>query len=369
MNELYSTLSIFVTGGLFLACGLIFLFMAIPGNPLLDNYRKARYAMAFAYLFFFAVEIAKYLSRDLPVYHVPLLRTVTLTIAASQAFAFTFAMLALIDVRFPGWRSILREAIPALGLVAAVATVYACCSEACFNTAFYGFAAIYALLLARYTFLFRKNYRLFRYRMDNYFSGPETGRLRWVAFSFYAALSVGVMALLTSAFMSTLVALIFTFVFDIFYTFFAIRFINYPHRFRAIERAMDDGMPEEARQPEDENAHRTSAVSTLETNLKKWLDGKRFLQPGITIDDVALQIGTNRNYLSEHINSAKGKTFRRWINELRIEEARRLLQQYPEMTVSEIAFKSGFVNKSHFGQQFLALTGSSPSNWRKQNKN
>jgi AraC-like DNA-binding protein len=60
------------------------------------------------------------------------------------------------------------------------------------------------------------------------------------------------------------------------------------------------------------------------------------------------------------------RTFREWINFLRIEEAMHLLTEHPDMTVSEIALRTGFASQSHFGQQFRAITGSSPSNWRKQ---
>jgi hypothetical protein len=168
VHELYNILSIFVTSGLFLAFGLMFL--SQPYNsPLLNNYHKARYAMAGAYLFFVAVEITKYLFGDLSGHNVALLQAVSLTISASQSFLFTFAMLALVEVRFPGWRYIFREAAPALLLITAVFMVYAFCSEACFRIAFYGFAGIYALLLVRYTFLFVKNYRLLRYRPHRVF--------------------------------------------------------------------------------------------------------------------------------------------------------------------------------------------------------
>jgi hypothetical protein len=87
--------------------------------------------------------------------------------------------------------------------------------------------------------MFLNSYRLFRLRMDNYFSDMEDGRLHWVAYSFFVALAIGIMALLSSLFMSTFVALLFAVVFDIFYIYFAIRFINYVYQFQIIERAMD----------------------------------------------------------------------------------------------------------------------------------
>jgi AraC-like DNA-binding protein len=370
MNDLYNILSIFVTGGLLLACGLMFLFAFIPDSPLLGNYRKARYTMAGAYLFFIVVAMVEYLSGDPSVQSVLLMQAITLAIAGSQAFLFTFAMLALVDVQFPGWRYIFREAAVVLLFIVAVFTVYTCCSETFFQTAFYVFAIIYALLLVRYTVLFLKSYRQFRCRMDNYYSDEEAGRLHWVAFSFFAALAIGVMALLSAVFMSVLVALLYAIIFDAFYLFFAIRFINYPHQFQIIEPAMDDA-PEQTDCPANEepvarNDTKTehTAFAALEKQIEHWVTNKGFIEQRITIDALAAQLYTNHKYLSSYINIHKRQTFREWINALRIEEAQNMLLQYPDMKINEIAGKTGFLDKSHFLRQFKKQNKQSPTAWK-----
>jgi AraC-like DNA-binding protein len=370
MNDLYNILSIFVTGGLLLACGLMFLFAFIPGSPLLGNYRKARYTMAGAYLFFIVVAVAEYLSGDPSVQSITLMQVITLAIAASQAFLFTFAMLALVDVQFPGWRYIWGEAAVVLLFIAVVFMVYAFCSGELFAAAFYAFAITYALLLVRYTVLFLKSYRQFRCRMDNYYSDEEAGRLHWVAFSFFAALAIGVMALLSAVFMSTLVALLYAILFDVFYLFFAIRFINYPHQFQVIEQAMDDAPEKTAAPANEEPAARNdtktehTAFATLEKQIERWVTNKGFTEQRITIDTLAAQLHTNHKYLSSYINIHKGQTFREWINALRIEEAQNMLLQYPGMKINEIAGKTGFLDKSHFLRQFKKQNKQSPTAWR-----
>jgi AraC-like DNA-binding protein len=409
MIEPYTIFSIFIAGGLLLACGLMLLFAVVPASPLLSNYRKARYMMAGAYLFFVAVEIAKYLFQTSPqeVSDIALMQTVTLAIAASQAFLFTFAMLALLDVRFPGWRYIFREAALSLLFISVVFAVHAFCPAEIFKGAFYIFAVLYAILLVRYTLLFLKSYRLFRLRMDNYFSDMEAGRLRWVACSFFAAFAVGVMALLSSLFMSTLVALLFAVVFDIFYVYFAIRFINYAHQFQSIERAIYDEtsapvsvqMQRIASVPASvvrtrliasvpvSNNETPASVETrliaslpasdneitgmhddtfvlLEKRIELWVANKGFSESGITIDTLAALLYTNQKYLSSYINTYKKQTFRKWINELRIEEAKILLLQEPKTTLTEIFHRTGFSEKSHFLRQFKEQTGVSPTEWK-----
>jgi AraC-like DNA-binding protein len=375
MHELYNIVSIFVTGGLLFACGVVFLFAAIPDSPLLGNYRKARYLMAGAYLFFVAAGMVEYLFQASPpdVSDAGLMQTVTLAIAASQALLFTLALLALLDVRFPGWPYIFRKVAYVLLFVAAIFASYLFCPAETFRVAFYVFSAIYALLLMRYTLLFLRSYRQFQRRMDNYFSDMEADRLRWVAFSFFAALAVGIMALLSSLFMSTLVALLFTVGFDTFYLFFAIRFINY--RFHAIERAMNDETPA----PPAETPYVASLPSAappapsssdvfarIDRKIEEWITNKHFTQQGITLDALAARLHTNSKYLSVYINTCKKQTFREWINALRIEEAKTLLLQHPGITVNEIARRLGFSDKSHFLRQFKKRVNLSTSDWKKR---
>ncbi|MDR1129812.1 MAG: hypothetical protein LBK96_02400, partial [Prevotellaceae bacterium] len=144
MNELYNILSIFVTSGLLLACGLILLFMNTPDSPLLGNYRKARYTLACAYLFFVVFEIVEYLLQTPQ--SIASVQTVALAIAVTQAFLFTFAILALVEVRFPGWKYLFYETLPVLLYIAGVFTAYLSCPEESFGLVFYVFAGIYALL-------------------------------------------------------------------------------------------------------------------------------------------------------------------------------------------------------------------------------
>ncbi|MDR1344072.1 MAG: helix-turn-helix domain-containing protein [Tannerellaceae bacterium] len=375
MHEAYNILSIFVTSGILLACGLMLLFSVIPGGRLSGNYHKARFMMAGAYLFFVVLDIVEYLFQTLPdAQDITLMQTITLTIAVSQAFLFSFAMLALLEVRFPGWRYVFLEAALPVLLVAAVFTAYACCTAETFGVVFYAFTGLYALLLVRYTCLFLASYGRFRLQMDNYFSDMEADRLRWVAFSFFAALAVGVMALLSAVFMSTVVALLFTIIFDTFYLYFAVRFINYSHQFQAIERAMDAGGAEECLPASLEGTEaggkttgmHADAFTQLEKRIDEWIAGKGFTEKGITIDLLAARLYTNSKYISVYINIHKKQTFREWINGLRIEEAKILLLQYPEMTVLEIASRVGIATGSHFGKQFRASTGLSPSRWREK---
>jgi YesN/AraC family two-component response regulator len=127
---------------------------------------------------------------------------------------------------------------------------------------------------------------------------------------------------------------------------------------------MEKETPETEQAGNDVKADDTFVL--LEKRIELWVAGKGFTEPGITIDILAAKLITNHKYLSTHINTCKKQTFRRWINELRIEEAKIILLQEPETALTEIADRTGYSDKSHFLRQFKEQTGVSSTEWRKQ---
>ncbi len=95
---------------------------------------------------------------------------------------------------------------------------------------------------------------------------------------------------------------------------------------------------------------------------------KIFLDKTLTLQKLSAQLGTNRQYLSNYINQKKGKTFYDYINDFRLEEAKRLLdtkgtQQHH--SIEEIAVLSGFNSYSTFLRSFAKKYGQTPSQYMK----
>ncbi len=105
---------------------------------------------------------------------------------------------------------------------------------------------------------------------------------------------------------------------------------------------------------------------TIEKNLKQWLSKNGFTSPGLTLEDLAETLGTNRTYLSSFINTTFGMSFREWIAGLRIEYAKKRLAADPKMTVAEVSEATGFLSQSYFIRLFTEKEGLSPSKWKKQ---
>lgn len=90
---------------------------------------------------------------------------------------------------------------------------------------------------------------------------------------------------------------------------------------------------------------------------------KLFLNPELSMSDVAERLQTNTSYLSRAVNEILKKNFPAYINELRIREAQRLLadRNFANRSIEGIALMSGFRSKSAFNDAFRKFTGMTPS--------
>lgn len=103
----------------------------------------------------------------------------------------------------------------------------------------------------------------------------------------------------------------------------------------------------------------------LEIRLAAWIGSQRYTSPKLTIGDLALELGTNRTYLSDYIKSVYQASFREWIAGLRIEYAKQQMVEHPELTIAAISEESGFLSLSYFTRIFTEKERCSPSKWRK----
>ena len=96
-----------------------------------------------------------------------------------------------------------------------------------------------------------------------------------------------------------------------------------------------------------------------------------YLDTALTLQKLATHLGTNRQYLSNFINREKQKTFYEYINDFRLEDAKRLLDGLTNEaghSMEDIATMSGFNSYATFLRQFVKKYGESPSQYLKDCK-
>lgn len=91
---------------------------------------------------------------------------------------------------------------------------------------------------------------------------------------------------------------------------------------------------------------------------------KQFTKQDMSLASLAAHFDTNTKYLSEVINSHKGKNFNSYINELRINyiiDKLKSNRTYLQYKISYLAEESGFSSHSSFATVFKSVTGIPPT--------
>ena len=101
--------------------------------------------------------------------------------------------------------------------------------------------------------------------------------------------------------------------------------------------------------------------------VDNWIKTDGYVQQGLTIKELSEILHTNRTYLSAYIKTTYKMTFREWITGLRLEYAKNILKEHPEINIQKLAESSGFLSRSNFIKSFSEKEGCTPGKWKKAN--
>lgn len=91
-----------------------------------------------------------------------------------------------------------------------------------------------------------------------------------------------------------------------------------------------------------------------------------YLNSDLNLAYLANELGLNRNYVSDCINSQTGGSFTQYVTNYRIEHAKNLLRNKPDMKISDVWMYCGFTNEASFFRTFKSVTGMTPKEWISQ---
>ena len=97
---------------------------------------------------------------------------------------------------------------------------------------------------------------------------------------------------------------------------------------------------------------------------------KNYLDPQISLEKSADALNVNKSYLSRILNQELNISFNDYVNKLRVEEAKNILDEteFANYTLSAIGLEAGFNSKSTFYSAFKKFTGKTPSDYQKMIK-
>jgi AraC-like DNA-binding protein len=107
-------------------------------------------------------------------------------------------------------------------------------------------------------------------------------------------------------------------------------------------------------------SYRTQDTEKISHFLKE-----NYNDPEISMEKIYKETGISKKRISEILQEEYKMTFKELINLLRIEEAKRLLEQ-TDFNINEIAFRLGYNSNSYFGHIFKTSVGISPKEYREK---
>ena len=94
-------------------------------------------------------------------------------------------------------------------------------------------------------------------------------------------------------------------------------------------------------------------------------NSKPYLNQGLKLEELALEVGVSKHQLSQVLNEEYPHGFARYVQEYRVEEAKQLIKTRTELSLEGIGFEAGFSSKSSFFDAFKKIADSTPAAFKK----
>jgi len=133
---------------------------------------------------------------------------------------------------------------------------------------------------------------------------------------------------------------------------------------------------QEAEENNEDDIRKTTHFSDemkakIAEDIKKLMQEKKiYLNPELSLYDLANELDIHKNYLSHIINDVFGMNFFNFINTYRIEHAKHMLadKQFDNFTIEGIAQSSGFKTRNVFYPIFKKIVGETPNEYKSKHK-
>lgn len=244
----------------------------------------------------------------------------------------------------------------------------------------YYFFILFALQYVFYIlgiFLILKKYR--KIYLENY-ANPNNTTYKWlfqmtlfflIFYSFVIFKNILIYSRYNELFIwaNVIIGIIFLFI----TCWFVLKALNHPELFRGIDSKLQLAKdiiykPKTAINLAKSENSQDTIIATQIALLKNYMtDEKPYLEPSLTIQEIANQINIPVRDLSVLINHYMNQHFFDFVNEYRIQKAMEILKNNSEnhLTILEILYAVGFNSKSSFNTSFKKYTKLTPTDFRK----
>lgn len=357
--DIYSfTLPIIATENLVM--GLTLLMCNRKGN------HKIKYRLGFRMLSYamLSISLINYIEYFYPKQNEELLNTLAITIAAAstELFLLFYTYMALLKKEYITHKRIFIEILSICLFTLPAMFIDSQTTPTLFNLAFYIGLTYYVCKLIFNVYVYQKTYTNVQSELQNYYSDGDKEILDWIHRTFYVIIFIGVVSIFV---LFTNYGILTAYQIFVFSAYFYIYKEVIKHEFMLNNVRLIDLVQNE---PICKNRDDITEIQVKQVlfAFDNWIAERHYAKPGLTIEDVALQLNTNRTTLSLYLNSELNMNFYEWISKIRVESAKNILINKPTLPIAEVALLIGVEDRSNFDKLFKRIEGVSPSNYRIQ---
>lgn len=204
-------------------------------------------------------------------------------------------------------------------------------------------ANVYSLIYGIIIFFITQS-KIHRYhlRMRESYSNEENLHLGWMNSVMWAFLGILLSWTLHKYMDGPLSSILYMLTVAILWTYIYHRIGEHKQRMTNEELHLDENGDEIEETPENEPVMDAEVNQELHAKLREVVvEGKLYLDPNLTLVQLAAAMGTNRTYLSRFFNNDLNQTFYDYINGLRTDNAEKLLIERQDK-LEVIALEAGF---------------------------
>jgi AraC-like DNA-binding protein len=246
-----------------------------------------------------------------------------------------------------------------------------------FNVLYYNILfsliVVFTIQNGYYIFLSIKDYQKQKKTISELASFELQVNLKWIFLYIISYTTLIILIYASHLFNSLISSLLFSGSFVLFLYFLwhlRIKQIDlYVQTFKIETQQLEEEKVDTPNEIKNENLIKNEELSAeLEINIVKLIEDKElYLNPNLTIFDVAKELNVNYKYISHIINSKLNKSFVLLINEYRVKRSIEIINTIEGSiyTLESISEMSGFNSKSSFNTFFKKITGKTPSEFRK----
>ena len=110
-----------------------------------------------------------------------------------------------------------------------------------------------------------------------------------------------------------------------------------------------------------------SADEILMSKIMKVIN-ENLSNPDLNVEMLAANVGLSRVHVHRKLKELTNLSARDFIKNIRLQQAAALLAQDHKLTISEIAYATGYTNLSHFSSSFREKYGMSPKEYMSQHR-